>query len=602
MKPNFPSFDAYIRMFPSAWLFDHFLEPGRDTRKILSSNALADRVAAFSEPAGLQRRFMELTEAEKRLCALAYLFGESGLPVPEKSDYLSDPAILSFLVYAARDSAGAVRYFGFAEFEPSLRPLMAQTLLDAEPPREVVEATASSRPEHCLIDITAVMVLALQGVLDKKKQGGLTKNSLLKIGRLTHDTFPGFSVQDRADCMTRYAQSSGMIVENETGFRCRGGVVEEWLSRSPESRIGELSRFIVGYAGGWSMELLAAICRAGERWLPLALFPEQARQEALKTLLTLQWAGIVDCAGAGDEIFFGAQRCGEAALPHPGESESGRPAAQTGAPAIVVMPDFAAVLPQEISSEELFHFGRVGILHSLDRVYKGAIDRSTLNDSLARGLDGGTILAWLAGWNTPANVVETLREWIREYYRLYIADDPMLITCDEKVTYEIASYEPLAGLVERVPAVAVFRIKPGAGESVRKVLTGMGYDFRMPTPEPPAQGLPEAPSPSARAIDPIVSATGRPSDTMVLKGKKYGSGLKALDLNETMHIVDYAILTTQEVTIDYSGSPLMKKGLYTFLPVAVSGGAEPLLDGSESGGKKRQFFIRKIVRIGVGRP
>ena len=84
-------------------------------------------------------------------------------------------------------------------------------------------------------------------------------------------------------------------------------------------------------------------------------------------------------------------------------------AASTGpmARTIVVLPDFTAVLPQETPPEQLFRFVQVGILHSLDRIYKGAIDRATLNNSLAQGLDSGTILQRLAEWNAPANVVET---------------------------------------------------------------------------------------------------------------------------------------------------------------------------------------------------
>ena len=39
----------------------------------------------------------------------------------------------------------------------------------------------------------------------------------------------------------------------------------------------------------------------------------------------------------------------------------------------------------------------------------------------------------------------------------------------------------------------------------------------------------------------------------------------------------------------------------SILPAAISGGAEPMLDASDQIGKKRQFAIRKIERIGVGR-
>ena len=558
MTPFSLSFDRYIRKFPSAWLFEHFLKSRSGSRKILSSNALSDRVAKYSEPLSLQQQFEELTEQEKRLCSLTYLCGDSGLPAPEKSDYFSDPAILSFLIYAGRDADGTVRYFGFSEFEPILRPLMAETLLHAEPVPENV-ALVSPRQEYCLSDITAVMVLAMQGLLEKKKQGSLTKNSLLKIGKLTHDSFHGFTVQDRADCIIRYAEYCGMIAENDAKFVCRETAVEEWLCRSPENRSSELARFVEDYAGSWCRELLSELLtRGSEQWLPLTLFPERARNEALKTLLVQQWAGIIDLSRAGDEIVFGALRTHPTMLPPPDEVDGSKH--RTVARTIVVLPDFTAVLPEETLPEQLFRFGHVGILHSLDRIYKGVIDHPTLNNSLARGLDSGTILQKLAEWNAPSNVVETLREWIREYYRLYITESPVLITCDEKVTYEIASYEPLAGLIEQVPACAVFRIKPGIGDSVKKVLSGMGYDYRMPLHESPAGSAGPVQRPLlAKAFEPIRPGSERVTENaMRFKGKKYGSGLKALDLNEITHIIDYAILTAQELTIEFGGSLLIK--------------------------------------------
>jgi hypothetical protein len=600
MTPFSLNFDEYIRMFPSAWLLEHFLKNRSNSRKILSSDALADQVACFSEPPSLQNKFEELGEAERRLCSLVYLCGDSGLPALEKSDYLNDPVILSFIIYAGRDSAGAVRYFGFSRFEPSLRPLMVETLLHAE---RVVEkgGLVSPRQEYCLSDIAVVMALAMQGLLEKKKQGSLTKNSLLKIGKLTHDSFPGFTVQDRADCIIRYAESLGMIVENDTGFACRGVAAEEWLCQSPESRGRDLALFIGRYAGAWCRELLAELLRrAGERWLPITIFPEQARKEALKALYILHWGGIIDLAGVGDEIVFGAPVARPSSvLPLDAVDDKHRTIVQT----IVVLPDFTAVLPQETPPEQLFRFSHIGTFHSLDRVYKGVIDRATLNNSLTRGLDSATVLRRLTEWNAPANVVETLREWIREYYRLYIADGSVLITCDEKVTYEIASYAPLAELIERMPAFAVFRIRQGAGESVKRVLSGMGYDYRMPLRESSVwSGNPAQRPVPINVFEPIIPGNGRDTENaLLLRGKKYGSGLKSLDLTETMHIIDYAILTVQELTIEYGGSPLIKKGLYTILPTAVSGGAEPMLDGSDQVGKKRQFTIRKIARIGVGR-
>jgi hypothetical protein len=67
-----------------------------------------------------------------------------------------------------------------------------------------------------------------------------------------------------------------------------------------------------------------------------------------------------------------------------------------------------------------------------------------------------------------------------------------------------------------------------------------------------------------------------------------------------MHVIDYAILTGQELMIDYSGSPLLRKGVYKTTPFSRTGGAEPLLEGTLTGGRKKRFHVSKIYRIGVG--
>ena len=86
-----------------------------------------------------------------------------------------------------------------------------------------------------------------------------------------------------------------------------------------------------------------------------------------------------------------------------------------------------------------------------------------------------------------------------------------------------------------------------------------------------------------------------------MRGKKYGAGLKTFDMNETIHVIDYANLTGQELVFDYGGSPLLKKGRYTVTPNACSRGAEPVVEATDQRGRKKDFFVSKIIRIGVGR-
>ncbi|MGA2507766.1 MAG: hypothetical protein ABSF80_09855 [Chitinispirillaceae bacterium] len=589
MKTSRLHFIDYVRMFPSAWVFEHFLEKNDARRKILSSNAVQERVRHFSHADALRRQFESMDPGQRLQCSLAYLLGDSGLPAPESCvDHLKAPLVRSFLIYAGRNADGTVRYFGFPEFEPVLRPLFAVTIPGAAAVK-LKAAPVSPRPAHCFNDIAAFMTLALQGLLEKKKQGGLTRTGLQKIARLTNDESEGM-----AGLLIYCALHMEILRENEKGYFPADRKFEEWLSAPADHRAAGLVRCAAEFAGSWCLELLReTLQRAGAAWLSCSVFPEKERTAAITALRIFRWAGLIEVAKAGGEIVFGAIR----------EKSSAAPAEKKGA--IVVLPDFSAVIAQEVFPEHLYGFGLIGTLQSLDRVYKGAIDRRVLNDSLAMGFQGETILARLTEWHAPANVIATVREWIREFHRLYITEGPMLVATDEKVSFEIGAYGPLSEYLEPLPAYAVFRIRPGAGPAVKEILTNAGFDHRMPISDRPLlDGKKNTETPAGYDVwEPVIRADGDlPKQELSLRGKKYGTGLKMLDLNETTHVIDYAVLTGQRLMVDYSGSPGLRKAVYTLTPLSRTAGAEPLLDGAIGGGRKKQFTIRKISRIGVVTP
>jgi hypothetical protein len=214
------------------------------------------------------------------------------------------------------------------------------------------------------------------------------------------------------------------------------------------------------------------------------------------------------------------------------------------------------------------------------------------------------LVRWLVEWQAPSNVVVTVREWIREFNRLYVTDRSMLVVCDDTLSQQLDSFAPLADMVEKMPAQVVYRIKKGREEQVKDILTGMGFDHRTASRESEyEESLILAPSkPPALRWDPvIVEKNGSGLESIALRGKKYGAGLKSFDMNETLHVIDYAILTGQEIVFDYTGSPLVKKARYTVTPQACSRGQEPLVEAIDARGRKRKFMVNKIIRIGVGK-
>jgi hypothetical protein len=454
------------------------------------------------------------------------------------------------------------------------------------------------------------VILASQGFLEKKKQGGLTRNSLLKMGKLIHEASLLQEQDHLVEMLVSYCIHAGIVQENENGYYRVADCFEAWLLRSVKERSSEILDFAIGFSGSWRTSILReTVVSANGGWHSSTIFPAEVRKTAIDTLRILCWAGVVALSRVGTDTVFGTT----------GERETvpeNRAAVSTNAGKIVLMPDFTAVIPAESAPEYLYRFGKIGVLHSLDRVYKGSINRDVLNDSLSSGLEGTEVLGWLAEWAAPANVIATVREWEREFYRLYLSSGSMLITTDEKVSFQISSFGPLAQFLEPMPSHSVFRIKHGMDDKVRNFLSQMGFDYRMPdrnrmihqspvkaadaagiesgSVPAPVEGLPEAWQP----IVTIATKTDKPP--LALRGKKYGAGLKALDLNEIMHIIDYAILTGTELVLEYAGSQFIKKGEYTVVPGSCNKGADPQLEATLKNGLKKQFHVRKISKIGVG--
>jgi hypothetical protein len=585
------SFSEYIQMLPTEWVFDHFLQKGNARRRVLSSSAVLEHLRVFTTTEALLGQFSSLSPELRLTCCCAYLMGETGIAAVKDDCDLNDPILQSFLVYAGRKNNGRVRYFGFGEFEPLLRSAMAAEL--SSHALKKISLEKHPLPSiHILNDIVMIVTLAHQGLLQKKKQGGFMRDTVQKIAKLIHE-YPG-DPERLAALLIQCGVASGLLIENEQGFSCIPSSCDAWLARQAGQRIEECISTTIRYAGALRIPLLREALKVMPgAWFSLSLFAQEERKTVGDILGMLAWAGIVECVRDGSELLFGLS--GDIRV----FEENGK---YTNP--VTIMPDFSAVISQNVEPVNLYRFGKCGILHSLDRVYKGVIDRGEICDSLAKGLDGEMLVRWLVEWEAPPNVIVTVREWRREFNRLYVSSDAMLISCDAKVSHQIDSFPPLAGLVEKVPAQVVYRIKKIHEERVKEILKGMGFDHRMPSIDIPcAEEIMAAPAEKAASIWVPVVAEKKASEpeSIAMRGKKYGAGLKTFDLNETIHVIDYANLTSQELVFDYGGSPLIKKGRYTVSPQACSRGPEPLFEAVDVRGRKRKFLVCKIIRIGVGR-
>lgn len=590
-KPCAYQFSDYIKALSSDWVQKYFLSDS-DSRRIVSSNVIENAVKEFILPENLNARFIELPESERVRCSLIYLSGNIGL-LCDRDDPLDDPLVKSFLVYAAYDVEGGTRLFGFDDFEKNLSDKFVATVVKSGTLHFPGKISPYWRFRP-LNEVIVMCVLAAQSELKTGKTGKFARTTIMKLKKLV-DTADAKS--DSTEFLARliisYCVSKEILGENEQEIQFFPAGMQQWMKLGRDERLEDCREYAIHSFGGWRLGLLEKINKAAfPGWIGLHIFPESDREEALNAVRALKFAGILEYAVSDDDTVVFQKA----------ESFSMRDEL-TGA--AIVQADFSAMIPQEADADEIFHFARAGELLSLDKVFKGKLSRDILANSLSSGVDSTQIVDWLEKHQAPPNVLETVKEWIREFFRLFITERMILVSGEEKVSRQVESYEPLKSCLEILPAHTVYQIKRGYEDKVKEILTGLGFDYRKPGDELPGDTLERLRADESYMVEnrwkAVTEARSEEKKKMsAMRGTKYGEELKALDMSEIIHVIDYAVLTGRNLLLDYEGSPYLKPGVYTVLPLSCRKGMDPILEAELLRTKSRkQFYVKKIRKIGV---
>jgi hypothetical protein len=635
------SFRDYVGGLPHQWVLDNLISGAADaSRRIVSSAMVKEAVAAFAAKGSLTRRFKALPPALRFRCAQVYLMGAGGLTLPDMAAYRKEPILSSLLVFAAAQGgpgAGAAKLFGFDEFEPTLRPLLAEALFgfgdagECSPP-----ALVAVNPRRPLSDAAVVCSLAAQGQLTRNVHGGLSRSALNTLKRLIHDpTLSGRSAASGAlghpaGFLIGYCLKEALIVDTEAEYTVDRQSFSAWLNSSAKERLRRLNDYVGEFLEGSGFELASELLkRADGHWVAVnQMLPEADRQTFIRALGVFEFLGRAQTGHSHGGLRFAPCRLADDAA----KLNAGEPTRDT-----VIMPDFSVIIPQEVSPAELFDFSVIGILSAFDKVYNGQITKDSVSNALSAGVDAELLRGWLRKRNAAANVVKTVDEWIREFCRLYVSRGFVLASCNETVTRQIAALEPLRKHLTEMKAHTVFIIKRGSEHKVLNMLEKLGFDTRMPggeainidkdsrrdagradSVEAPADGADaetawqdeetddtqgrRAPS-GVRCFAPLTdfgAAPDSPRQKTVMNRTKYGSGLKALEPSEMIQVVDYAMMTNQSLVIDYDGSAYIKRNIYTVVPLGLDKGIDAAVEAEIPYVRgRKQFYIDKIKRIAV---
>jgi hypothetical protein len=593
-----PSFKEYLSRLPADIVFGHFLSRQGLARKILSSSSIDEIARRMSSEKSIRDRFVKLSAAGRYTCSCIYLFGKRGLEVQGVTGF-DDELLGSFLVFAGNDETGKTFYFGFPEFEACLALPAAEMIID--------RAKSSPPKEHpgvprwlCLCDLTVLCICASGGQLRTTQKGTFTKASEIAMKRFLHASH-GMATEEALlprRLLFDYALARKLLLLDNDTYKPLSHNILEWMARPLAERYADFRDFSMSAAPLWSKPVIEALAAGPKRqWLSLPLSGETAGKDARVALACLRYIGMLDVIKNNGSLSFARPKTDEPQPP------AGR---------IILLADFSAVLTREAQPEDLYWFSKAGSLESFDSVYKGTIRRQIINDSLSEGINENKLVEWLEAWKAPPNVLSTVKEWIREFSRMYITTHATIVSTDERAAGQLLSYEPLKRLIEPVRSQSLFRIRPGREQEVRRILLTMGFDPRMPGDSAAVErnlsgdaALHDLTGPDdpalTRRIVPVVSfGQHREQGSRPVKSGKYGQKLKELDMSDLFHVLDYAVLMGQSVTFEYRGSPLVKKGMYKVSPLIVQKSPEPFLDAFVLPKKTRKRFLLKcIIRLGV---
>lgn len=599
-------FAAYLRELPPARVLERFVGAGQRERRILSAAELGRIATGFTDDSNLVRVFEDLAPDVKRACALAYLLLPEGVNAEETAG--AGQALLeSFLVHAVRDKDNNLYYRGFDEFEPALRTVLASTL-SAASARTLDNRHAWPLPVHVVNDLVLTLAMAGNGSIQTTKSGALAKASQVIVRRLLHcgKTHWRRDLHRTLEIFLKFGASNGLLTEHHGVRRLHRAALARLLSHGVAHVYGALVRHAAASARPWHWALAMESFKGSSGddsasvWHSLECMGTAAASTLSEGAQLAEALGLVCATVDGTETLV-------AASPDAMAVEKVASGVSTDE-SLTVLPDFSVIVHQECQPTVLQDFCEVGELFSLDAVYRGTVSRQAVADSLFSGVSAAQVLSRLQLWRAPSNVIETVKEWIREFERVSIPEERVVMVSDPVLFGQLCQLAEVNELVVPVTLAGVLRIRQGREAEVRRILGGMGFDTRAPRAlfagSDSDAGVTGADEFGERPEDGPELVTGEERRAVAPRrptaGGKYGRELKSLAPTEMDHVIDYAIIMGHRLRVDYEGSPGLKRCEYEVAPESSTAGAEGVIEGEDCRTGTRKRWLRARIRaIGV---
>jgi hypothetical protein len=598
------TFNKYLSLVPPDIIFKHLSLYFKQDRKIISSSTIGDISKKFNSEESLCYRFDSLSSKNKFLCSLTYLFGKKGLPAKKINGY-DDELISSFLVFAGKNEKEEIRYYPFIEFESKLLEKVAQNIINVTATKFPLQSdkNISNSFLNCIYDIILISYFACRGLIKKTKKNEFSKTTssvfkkYLYAARLVNceDIFLEY-FNLSISLLINYSLTKGLIFKKgDSDFCLNPNKMFSWIELPIKQIYLDFTDFAFKTTILWEPEIIKKISKLQKQtnfWLSTSNFNDFIKKEAEIILLLLNYLGYCNIKIYNKEFLFSVIESHDF-------SNSTKDFQQEK---IIIMPDFNVLIPPNVLPKDLFWFLRIGEINSYDKIYKAVITRDMINTSLIEGTKESKIIEWLTSVSAPQNVIETVKEWIREFFRTQISTGTFVMSFNENVTNQLLEYEPFRCLTDYYKPHAVFKILNGHENEAKRILKSMGFESRERYSfKNEKKIIEDIRLEEDKNIIPVVNFENQIDyEFKILKKGKYGHQLKEMDQIDLIHVIDYAILMNKAICINYLGSSFIKKGEYTVYPLKLYKTKEAYLEAFMKDSKvKRKFYLSKIKEIGV---
>ena len=555
-------FEGYIKRLDSSIVLNYLLDGANSG--VLNNRVYSEIIAKIKNHDYLKSIFDSLSTDEKEFLIKIYFSGNNGV---EESDSFKS-LVKQFIVFEG-EYKQEKRFYGFSDFDELFLPIFSEYLsLRTSSAQKNYSVSAISN------DLVLLFSLIENSVIKRKLDGELHKNSVDSfIKRSQLASIYGFE-KLKSDFSYKIVEILLLILyKNDVilyGDDCY--FTNKDSQKTLFKVINKISLLFT--------ELYEQTEMYGAFTIVRSLLDSYTLNDELIDTFNLR-ENIVVLAWLGSAVYSDGWKKSEI---YPFNDE------QRG----YILPDFSVMLPKEISPKNLLEFFYIGEIVDVDVVYKAEISKEVVINKLSQGVSVDDIITIFKKWGASEHLIKSVNEWAYSFNRVFI--DGGYLAVNKDAGDAVHQIKEIVDSITPLDEYKFYKIKENQVEYVKRILTTLGFDIRVPVKEKLIK--PTNSKSKFQFLDAIKVNYSPEFDKVQHSGKKYGmySGtLKKLDHSGISRLVQFAIHMDEKVSILIKG----EEEPITITPTEVKLSLGGTVVGKDDNGEEFIIKMDNISLIGV---